>query len=536
MLVLTAANIITKIIGLIFKIPLTNMLGDEGMGYFNTAYQIYTWLYMLSTAGLPVALSLMISEFNACGRRNDSRRLFRLTLLLFSAIGLIGTFVMAFFSRSIASFISAELSYLCITVVSPALFFVCVSSAVRGYFQGHRNMFPTAISEIIESACKLTVGIALGLYALKKGYPVYQVAAFAILGVTAGLFLSAVFLSISAAISRNNRKDDLAELELSVSPSERTSDGKLLKGFLKIAIPVMLSSSLLSMSSMLDTLIIIRRLKETGLSEAAAVTLYGNYTAYCVTLFNLPPVLIYPIVNTLLPSISAAKASGNTPKTKLLVEKSLKLSALIALPCAFGLCVMSEPILKLIFSNADSAEMAAPLLSALAPSVFLIGIMAVTNAVLQASKKLKYSVISMTCGAVVKAVFAYVLPLVKIGNTHLNMYSAPISTFLFYFTITVLNFYFIVKHTGVRLSVFSIFTRPLLASAICAFAAMGSYNLLMSAFGYHKLFALISIALAAVVYGIMLLLLGGITQEDVGFLPKGEKILQKFGFLNNILK
>jgi stage V sporulation protein B len=292
------------VIGLIFKIPLTNMLGDEGMGYFNTAYQIYTWLYMLSTAGLPVALSLMISEFNAGGRHRDSRRIFRLTLLLFSSIGLLGTLAMVVFSKNIARFISAELAYLCITVIAPALFFVCVSSAVRGYFQGHRNMLPTAVSEIIEAVCKMGIGITLGLYAIGKGYPLYRVAAYAILGVTVGVALGAIFLAITAAISSKNRQLDLAELDRPSPQGERLSDGRLLKNFLKIAIPVMLSSSLLSMSSMLDTMIIIRRLKETGLAEAAAVALYGNYTAYCVTLFNLPRVLIYPIVNTLIPSVS----------------------------------------------------------------------------------------------------------------------------------------------------------------------------------------------------------------------------------------
>ena len=535
-MILTAANLITKVIGLIFKIPLTNMLGDEGMGYFNTAYQIYTWLYMLSTAGLPVALSLMISEFNAQGRSRDSRRIFRLTLLIFSAVGLLGTTAMALFSKNIARFISADLSYLCITVISPALFCVCVSSAVRGYFQGHRNMLPTAVSEIIEAVCKMGIGITLGLYAINKGYPLYQVAAYAILGVTVGVALGAVFLAVTAAFSSKNRQPYLAELAERRSEPEHISNGKLLKGFLKIAIPVMLSSSLLSMSSMLDTMIIIRRLKETGLAETAAVALYGNYTAYCVTLFNLPPVLIYPIVNTLIPSVSAAKASGNTAKVNLFVEKSLKLSALIALPCAAGLGVMSEPILKLIFSSEESASMAAPLLSVLAPSVFLIGIMAVTNAILQASKKLSYSVFSMLCGAAVKAALAYVLPLVKIRGQYLNMYAAPLSTMAFYLTITALNIFFIIRQTDIRIPVFRIFLRPLVAAAFCAVSAAGSYALLIFSFGYHKLFTLISIGVAAAFYLLMLILLGGITKEDIGFLPKGDRILDRFGFLNRILR
>ena len=144
-LILTAANLVTKIIGLVFKIPLTNMLGNEGMGYFNTAYQIYTWLYMLSTAGVPVALSLMIAEMRANGKYADERKLFRITLTFFAIVGLLGSLLMIVFCRGLASFISADLSYLCIFAIAPALFFVCVSSVIRGYFQGRRNMIPTAL-------------------------------------------------------------------------------------------------------------------------------------------------------------------------------------------------------------------------------------------------------------------------------------------------------------------------------------------------------------------------------------------------------
>jgi len=531
-LVLTLANLITKVIGLIFKIPLTNMLGNEGMGYFNTAYQIYTWLYMLSTAGVPVALSMMVSECNARGRHSESKKLLRLTLTVFAIAGLIGSAAMLIFCRGLASFISADKAYLCILAISPALFFVCVSSTVRGYFQGRRNMVPTAVSEIIESSLKLIIGIALGYYALTKGYEPYTVAAYAILGVTVGVGAGAVFLSVSAFLSRCFSSEKAAD----VAEYEPQSSKRLLSTFFKIAIPVMLSSSLLSMSSMFDTLIVIGRLQDIGVSEEASVALYGNYTAYCVTLFNLPPVLIYPIVNTLIPSVSAAKASGNTAKVNLFVEKSLKLSALIALPCAAGLGVMSEPILKLIFSSEESASMAAPLLSVLAPSVFLIGIMAVTNAILQASKKLSYSVFSMLCGAAVKAALAYVLPLVKIRGQYLNMYAAPLSTMAFYLTITALNIFFIIKQTDIRIPVFRIFLRPLVAAAFCAVSAAGSYALLIFSFGYHKLFTLISIGVAAAFYLLMLILLGGITKEDIGFLPKGDRILDRFGFLNRILR
>jgi len=529
-LILTVANLITKIIGLVFKIPLTNMLGNEGMGYFNTAYQIYTWLYMLSTAGVPVALSLMIAEMRAKGKYADERKLYRLTLSFFAAIGLLCSVLMAVFCRGLASFISADLSYLCIFAISPALFFVCVSSVVRGYFQGRRNMVPTAVSEIIEAALKLSIGILLGLYALNKGYPLYKVAAYSILGVTVGLFAGAAFLMLSSAFAKRGSEAE----RLDGAPVQ--SGKALLSAFFRIAVPVMLSSSLLSMSSMLDTVIVIRRLQDIGIAESISVALYGNYTAYCVTLFNLPPVLIYPIVNTLIPSLVSARERKDSTKVSLLLHKTFKLSAIIALPCATGLGVMSLPILKLIFTSAENAEMAAPLLTCLAPSVFLIGIMAVSNGVLQSFKLQRYSVISMICGAAVKALGAFILPMVKAGGSYLGIYASPISTFLFYLTITALNFYFIARHTDVKLVSITLFLRPLFSALLCGATAAVSYLLLTNLLGEMKLLALVSIGLGAIVYGITLLLFGGIDRTDVELIPKVAKAVNKVPILNRIIK
>ncbi len=528
-LILSAANLLTKVIGLVFKIPLTNMLGDEGMGYFNTAYQIYTWLYMISTAGLPVALSLMISEYNAKGQYDKTRRIFKLCLTAFLMIGGIGTAAMAVFSRPLAKLISVDNAYLCILAIAPALFFICLSSTIRGYFQGRRNMLPTAVSEVIESIGKLSVGIALGAYAISKGYPLYQVAAYAIFGVTVGILAGTLFLLLFSGFTKTERAASVTE-ELSEPNS------KLFATFLKIALPVMLSSSLLSMSSMMDTLIIIRRLKYFGLAESAAIAYYGNYTAYCVTLFNLPPVLIYPIVNTLIPSVSEARARRDKNKAQLLASKSLKLASVIALPCALGLGVLSAPILKLIFSSAESAEMASPLLTTLAPSVFLIGIMAVTNGLLQAYRLQKYSVISMAIGAVVKAISVYLLVGLKLGDSRLLMYAAPISTFLFYLTITILNVVFLSAKTDIKLNAISMFSRPFAAAVVCAITAALSYALLFGIFGESKLITLLSITAAALVYGLSLLLFRGITREDVKLIPKAEKLVDKLPIVRSLIK
>ena len=521
-LILTAANLIVKVIGLLYKIPLTNMLGDEGMGYFNTAYQIYSYLYMFSTAGLPVAMSMMISRMNAEGRQADKRKLLLLTLCVFLTVGLAGSVIMAFCCRGLADFISADLSYLCILAISPALFFVCISSTLRGYFQGHSNMLPTAVSEILESVGKAALGLLLGGYALKQGLPIYQVAAYSIIGVSAGVAAGAVFLTLAKLLGKREPSSVPENIATDVTKTVTDSKELLIKLF-SIAIPVMISASLLSMSSMLDTLIIIRRLIETGVTESAAIAMYGNYTAYCVTLFNLPPVLIYPIVNSLIPIVSSSKAKGDEKRAEGIMHTALRLSAVIALPCAFGLATLSEPILKLIFKNGASAEMAAPLLTLLAPSIFLIGVMAVSNGILQSCGMQKYTLISMPAGAVVKALGAYFLPALTVGGTTLKMYAAPISTFAFYLTVTAINFFFIVKYTGLRISVMRIYLRPFIASVTCAVSAAGCYLLLRNGIG-NKLSVLLAITVAALIYAVALLLLGAVTREELEMLPMGKKI------------
>lgn len=522
-IILTAANLTVKLIGLIYKIPLTNMLGDEGMGYFNTAYQIYSWLYMLSTAGLPVAMSLLVSECNAKGRYAEKKRLLKLTFSVFGIIGFLGSILMAVFCRSLADFISADLSYLCILAVSPALFFVCISSTLRGYFQGHSDMLPTAISEIAEAVGKLAVGILLGAYALNSGLPIYKVAAYSILGISVGVAAGAILLTLAKLLGRDEAFSDGMRISAISLGAERPKNNKtLLLSLLRIAVPIMLSSSLLGMSSMLDTLIIIRRLKASGLTSAAAVSLYGNYTAYCVTLFNLPPVLIYPIVNALIPNVSALRAKGEYEIAEKASLSALKLAIIIALPCALGLAALAEPILKLIFNNTSGAEMAAPLLAFLSPSVFLIAVMAVLNGILQAYGLQKYTLISMLLGVIAKAVSAFILPTLTLNGAELRMLAAPISTFLFYLAVTVIDLYFLAKHTLLDISITRICLRPFTAAVICSICAVFTYNAVAAAWE-NRLAVLISIAVAAVVYLLALVFFGAISSSELEALPLSQK-------------
>jgi len=511
--VLTLSNVLVKAIGVMFKIPLVNTIGDEGMGYFNSAYTIYTLFYMISTAGLPIAVSILISESMARGNLRQAKKTFRVTLGLFLIIGLLGMSVMLFFSKLFAKAIGNTPAYICIVAIAPTLFFICVSSALRGYFQGHQNMFPTAISQIIEAAGKLICGILLAVYAINRGFPLYKVAAFAVLGLSISTTISALYLVITKTFFRPEKylTTDIND-SLSVDSNRR-----IIKSLFKIAIPITISASLMSFTSLIDVAMIMRRLQSIGYTEAEANSLYGNYTSLVVPMFNMPPVLVYPIAYSIVPFISAAMARGDKEKASKAVSLSIKAAALISLPCAFGLSALSKPILSLLFTDESSVEKAWPLLSVLAIAVFFVGILAVTNAILQSLHKENLPIISILAGAVVKIISGYIL----IGR--MGIMGTPVSTLLCYIVIAIINFIFVVRATNTVPIFIKSFIKPLVASASCTVAALIVF-INLSKHMPEKLSVLFAIGVAAVVYLIMILLLKAIDREELYMLPKGEKL------------
>ena len=521
-IILTVANIINKVIGLLFKIPLTNLIGNQGMGYFNTAYNVYSWIYMVSTAGLPVAVSIIISDCRTKGKYKELNNAYKITKRLFLAIGIIGTLLMSLIA--LYYYKSGNKSYLSMLCIAPTLFFICISSAIRGFFQGYQNMVPTAISQVIESVGKLVLGLCFVYIAFNAGFYVENYshvdAAFAIFGVTLGVFVSSVFLIIV------KKKYSTKSLDF-VPPNDETSSSRsLMLKLVKIAIPITISASVLSLSSLIDTTVIPARLQSLGFSKDAAISIYGNYTGHAVPMFNLPPILIYPISYSIIPLISSAVAQKDKKRINIVCNSAFKVASLISIPCTLGMSVLALPILQMFFIK-QNAEMAAPLLSVLALSIFSLGILSISNAVLQAHGYEKKPIISMAVAAIVKFVTEYIL----IGNPDIGIYGAPISTFLCYFTAAAFNMYFVIKYCKIKPAITSTFIKPLIASVFCAGAAYITYHPLIGRLGYSKInnFCCTAVAIVAamIVYFILIFLLRGIERADVELLPKGKKIAQK---------
>ncbi|MBQ8738233.1 MAG: polysaccharide biosynthesis protein [Clostridia bacterium] len=514
-LVLAVANFLVKAVGLISKIALNRVVGSVGAGYYSSAYEIYAYLYVLSTAGLPVALSIMISKSRSKGRLLEAKKTLNIAIMLFLVIGFSFSLIMIVFSHQLASFIGAPETFLCIITIAPTMLFICLSSCMRGYLQGYQLMTPTAISQFIEAVCKVGIGVSLALWARSRGYADYVVASYTILGVTCGVFLGMVFLYIRKAFF----KESLYLPPNTVASTEAKSTKSLLKEMLLIAVPITLSSSVLSLTTVLDTLMVQNRLLKFGMNEVGVRIFYGDYTSLVISMFTLPTILLYPIANAIVPIITTARERKNKEYEARLRTLSIKMIALISIPCAVGLSIFSKPILELLMFKTDSVERAHPWLSIASISVIFLGIISITNAFLNSAGKQRLPIISMLAGAITKLVSNYIL-LAKIG-----ILGAPISTVLCYFVASGMNLFFVVKKVGDLPKIGRVFLAPFL----CSFISIGACAILQRALAQiilPKIATVISIIVSILSYLIIVLRTKTLSKEEISVLPSSDKLIK----------
>ena len=512
--VLTLSTAIVKVIGLLYKIPMIKVLGEEGMGYFNSAYELYTFFYIIATAGLPVAISIMIAKSLENGRCENVKKIYNVVFSILFLLGLVGTVALYYGAGFFGEAIGNTNAVMCICAIAPMAMFICVSSAVRGFFQGHQNMMPTAVSQIIEALGKLLLGLALAVWSIKEGYSIPMAASFATAGITVGVGLSMLYLLISKLVIKHKESYEIVDDRKDTSKS-------ILGNLFKIAVPITLSSLVISLTRVVDLVMIMRRLQAIGYTMGAANAIYGSYSTLAVSMYNLPAAFVSPIAISLVPILASAFHSHDRVRENRILNSSLRLCGLITLPASLGLSIFSRPILELLFAGETGAiNVAAPLLSVLGMSVFFSSLMTVTNAILQAYGMEKKPIVSMLVGALVKTVFSYIL----IGMPGINIYGAPISTFLCALTVTSINLYYIKKATGELDGATRLFIKPLLASSVAIGSVGAIYFLSRRIIGESHLLTLAAISVAVVLYALCSLKMKAVVSEDVLMLPMGEKI------------
>lgn len=509
--VLAGAVAITKLIGALYKIPLGNLLDKEGMAHFYVAYNIYNLMMILSTAGLPLALSRLVSQAHALGQENQKRRIFRVALGMFVALGVVCSGAMLLFPGQLAQLLQDSQAKLAIMALSPSVLCVCLLSAIRGYTQGQGNMIPTAASQIIESSCKLLIGLTLAWLLLRAGYGSETAAAGAIAGVTVGSALSLLTLSVYL-LRRFDRKRGQ-----DVPQGHR----EIARELLRIGVPVTIGAGTMSCITLLDQILVMGTLQNRlGLSEAAATALYGEYT-FGMTLFNLPSSFIYPVTVSLIPTIGAALARRDHHGAQQSTEAAFRVTALLALPAGTGLAVLAGPILDLLYPAVpETAAAAAYHLSVLGFACVFVCLAIMTGGVLQAYGKEYVPVLSLLCGGVLKIVANRAL----VADPAIGIKGAAVGTLCCYVLITLINLIAIHRCVPQRPDYFAVLCRPVLITAIMAVVARGSWSLLDRLLHGSGIATLLAIALAALVYGIAAVVLGAVKRQDLLSLPKGEKI------------
>ncbi len=511
---LMLSGMVVKVIGAFFSIPLANLYGADGNDIFISAYYVYSAMYVISSAGLPVAVSKLVSEARALGRGREVGRIARLSLGTFLVMGAGFSLAMILLVDEICLFLGASCRYAILTV-APTIFFTCIVSALRGYYQGLSNMVPTAVSQVIEALGKLLFGLGLAWYLMEAGFPLDIVVAGAIGGVTLGTVFSALYVVVYALRHRPGSLPDSGPCR---------TNSQLLRELVRLAVPITVGASVFSVSSLIDTFMVKLRLQEGCLmTDAAAGYTYGAY-GFAVKLFNLPLSLVTAIGVSLIPAISASLAVGQRQQTGRFTESAFRLTGLLAFPCAVGLAVIPRPILDLLFgSQPEACALAAPLLRLIAPAVFLAGMVSVTGPVLQAMGKVGLPVWSMAIGALVKIGCNYVL----VGLPEVGIHGAPISTCLCYLTILALNLWHISRQK-VPVSLTRSFAKPLLCTAAMGLFVWLLHPALEDLLGQGRLPEAVALCLtigsAAIFYLLLLAATRALPREDVLMLPKGEKL------------
>lgn len=454
-LILGAGNLAVKMIGLFFKIPLSRLLGDLGMGYFNTGYTVYSWLFLVGCTGFPVAVSMLVSESLASddeGRRGARRILFVSLLFLF-VIGSAGCSLLLLFADKIALRIGNPGSAAAVSSIAPAVLFCTLSGGVRGYFQGRKRMGPTAVSQLIEAGLKLVLGILFARSALKLGYDLPNVAAAAIRGVTVGCAASCLFLFIEL-ISERGREP------IKYKGRKRSENRSISHRLLRLAAPVTFSATVMSVTGLIDLLFVMKRLVASGMTVDLATALFGNYTTLAVPFFNLPGILISPIATGIVPYLTGDLARGDLQGAEKRCLAAIRSAAVVSVPAALALGMFGERILSLFFL-ADSAARAASSLAVLSPGIVFLALLTVASAILQARGRAWITVLSMLIGSLVKTVAGYYL----IGVSGVGIYGAAIGTVLCYAVAAIIELVWLSALTKKRLGVGEVF-RPVLPAIL----------------------------------------------------------------------
>lgn len=519
--ILGISGIIVKIVGAFFRIPLANIIGSEGVGYYQVAYPIYTFLLSFSAAGFPTAISKLVSEKRAVGNIRGGHRVFQVSFGILAIIGILSFLFLSLGAKFLVnSFIKSPSSYYSVLALSPALLFIPLMAAYRGYFQGLQNMTPTAVSQVVEQIARVVVGLGLATFLLGYGTP--YAAAGASFGATTGAIAG---LTIMLIIYVNSKSKIVTQFQ-PVEEYIPESVGRISKDLLRIALPITIGAAVLPLINMIDSMIVLRRLQEAlGFSYEEANSLFGQLTGMAITLVQLPPVLTTALSMSIVPVIAESKVKEDNVAIENDVRSAFRLSVLIGLPSSVGLAVLSGPIMAMLFPR-EPASAGEVLLYLSFVSLSLCSVQTLTG-ILQGIGKPEIPVRNLTIGAIAKLVITYALT----GVAFLNIKGAAIGTVMAYVIAAGLNLIAVKQNLKVKFGFSQFVVKPIISSGAMAIVVYLVYRFMVLVTG-NTIATAISILIGGLVYLLMLLITGTVVEEDFMLLPKGDKMVAILRRLN----
>lgn len=519
--ILAAASLLVRFLGFVYRLPLTNMIGDDGNAIYAGGYYIYTFLLILSSAGLPAAISKLVSERIALKQYRNAHRVFQSALAISTTLGTIFAVVMGLFARQLADLIGIADSYYSLLTLCPTLIIVAIMSVFRGYFQGMHTMVPTAISQIVEQVFNAFFSVYLAWIFLSVNVPegMTENIPLASAGGTMGTGVGALAGLIVVIFAYHLIRPYLLwRVKRCKQPYEETKK-QLLGKVLQTAWPIIAGTAVFSITNLIDMGMVVNILQDTGFSYTEAKALYGQLSGKFVTLTTLPVSISTAIATAALPSIAASVKLQEKKQVRRKMALTYRVSMIISVPAAVGISALGPQIIHMLFPSASDGGM---LLTVGGVSIIFLALCQTSTGILQGIGHIKVPVIGAILGAIAKVI----LNLVLIRIPAINVLGAVLSTTGCYLVAGVFDVIMLSRLTGTKFDFMGSFLKPVIGSAFMAAGAIGSYHLFFELIGSNTIATLLAICIAIAVYGLVMLLMKGITEEDLQAVPGGGKLIR----------
>jgi len=496
--VLGAAGLICKVVGVLYRIPLTNMIGDLGMGLYGQVMPSYNLLLSITSAGIPVAISRMVSHYVTIGEQGNARKVFKTALKLLTVLGIITTLILFSGSRLVAKLMGTPEGYQSFMCIAPSLFFVCVMSAYRGYMQGMRRMMPTAISQLIEQVGKVAVALPFASIGFARGGWVMGSAG-ALLGTSLAECVAMLYMIIRCRFVKTPPP----------LPNESPVSGRTLaRRIVMIAIPITLGACIVPLSNTIDSTMLKNLMTGSGFLPDDAQSRLGLYTGICFPLINVPTALAMAMSTNLVPAVASGLARKDMNYVIRETGIGLRVAAVVGFPCSIGMSLLAKPIVFLCYGNSsqlnyDKLMLAGNLLEFSAMTIILFTMVQATSGILQGAGKQKIPMLTLLAGMICKITLNAIL----VSRYNINIHGAPIASLTCYTVSMIPNLYYVCKYTGYKFSVRDVILRPLGSAAVMGGVVWAIYHFifggeqcLSAGFSKRLLLVAVCIAVGAVVY------------------------------------